>query len=125
MSLTIYYEAKRDYPISDEEWATVQSMVSECNNKPDIAELVDAGGGEPFDFYARNSSDAVLKGSVNLPLRLGEERLDQFIYVAESWIDCLTRVRRQLRDCIWDVRLEDEPIIWNEDDQKFDIPLTL
>lgn len=124
MSLTLYFRATRKNPFSEFEKRRLEELVNKYKRKKDILQLVETGGGEPFSFRIdRRDSETALTGAVKLPLQLGEENLDDFIYVAESWIDLLSEMRNFLSDADWNVSLNDEAIVYNEEEKKFDIPI--
>ncbi len=104
MSMSIYYTAKRNCPLNDNEKRAVQEIVDKyCLEFP----LKDKHEnfclyGEPFD-----EQDTVLDGATTIPMNM-----DIFYDVIQYWLKCLSELTVFLSDCEWNVHLDDVNLIW-------------
>lgn len=105
MSVSIYYEARRERPMSDKEKAETGAIVDRyCNEYPFKDKY------EVFCLYKGPFSEGtVLQGSTALPAD------SDIVYdILCYWLECLTELTRYLRDCEWHVNLDDMVMTWNE-----------
>jgi hypothetical protein len=124
MSLSIYYEVRRDRPITDEECALIQAAMRKYNENPEIVSIVDEGAGEMFSYYPETKEPGViLEGAVKLPTNLGSGRGDDLMFVADSWLELMCDIRKILKGSTWDASMDHHPIVWNEDKQRFDFQI--
>jgi hypothetical protein len=124
MGISIYYEVRRDHPLSDEERIQVKSLISKHNKKPHIKSIVAEGGGELFSFYPETDDpNIILEGSVKLPSSLPPGRVDDIMYVADVWLDLMCEIRKTLKGATWTGSLGNDPLLWSEDEQRFYAPI--
>ena len=104
MSISIYYTAKRNCPLNDEEKKGVRTIVDKyCSEFPFKNKHEDfCLYSEPFD-----EQDTVLDGATTIPMNM-----DIFYDVIQYWLKCLSELTVFLSDCEWNVHLDDVNLIW-------------
>ncbi|MFT2015397.1 hypothetical protein ACMA1D_06035 [Streptomyces sp. 796.1] len=105
MSVSLMYEARRATPLTADEAAEVERIVSAREASfpyPDEEScyLYDAGDRVP---------DAVLNGSTKLPFSPG-----RLFPVIAHVLDTVTELRRALPTAQWSVSTDDVPVPWDE-----------
>lgn len=115
MAISLYYSAKRSFPLADEERDRVGKLI-ETYNEPIKAHYV-ADKAELFNLYDPKTSDAgtILEGAVKLP---NNQRI--VMKYLEQWCRLLSELRCSLPDLEWDVSVDDHQIPWNSTEGKFD-----
>lgn len=106
MSVSIYYTAKRDRPLKEEENSAVHAIADRyCKGYPFADKYEDFCLYEaPFD-----EADTVLQGATAIPAD-SEDVYDIILY----WLDCLTDITRELGGCIWQANLDDVGLLWED-----------
>ncbi len=102
MSVSLYYMAKRDYPISKEEQEACMKAVERYIEEYPFGEMY-----ESFCVYDMNDpseKDVIFEGATKLPLDEGEEHLAE---VFDYWEECLQKIIEILPNAHWDIRIED------------------
>lgn len=104
MSMSIYYTAKRNCPLNNEEKRVVQTIVDKyCSEFPLKNKHEDfCLYSEPFD-----EQDTVLDGATTIPMNM-----KIFYDVILYWLKCLSELTEFLSDCEWNVHLDDVDLIW-------------
>ena len=104
MSMSIYYTAKRNYPLNDEEKSVVHTIVDRyCSEFPFKNKHEDfCLYNEPFD-----EEDIVLDGATAIPMNM-----KIFYDVILYWLKCFTELTKSISDCEWNVHLDDVDLIW-------------
>ena len=120
MGISIYYEAKRTTPISLAEKEAVNRLVDKFSVDKAIEKYIETGEGlnwESFGFYDEPCAPGIiLNGSTQLP-----DNTENAVWVGiQHWCAALTEIRRVVKDAVWDVRVEDYKLHWDESAQKYD-----
>ncbi|POX50428.1 hypothetical protein C3489_22540 [Streptomyces sp. Ru71] len=107
MSVSLYYHARRETPLTEAERAEVERITrAHLESFPYADEeslyLYTGGGGEP---------DQVLAGSTKLPKRPG-----RLLPVIAHVLDSLTELRRAVPRAAWSVHIDGEDVPWDEDE---------
>lgn len=116
MSISLYYDAKRDRPLSDEEIRRVEAIVADFDKSAEIQRYEASGKGlnwESFTLYdAEPLRDGqVLAGATKLP----DNKAFALHKGACHWVGCLNRIRREvLADAVWSVQLDDKALLWDD-----------
>lgn len=115
MAISLYYLAKRGFPLADEERDCVGKLI-EAYNEPMKAHYL-ADKAELFHLYDSNTSDAgtVLEGATKLP---NNQRI--VMKYLEQWCRLLSELRCSLSDLEWEVSVDDHQIPWNSTEREFD-----
>ena len=96
-------------------------LIREFSVEDQIKEYLATGvgfSGESFDWSFKGSDQAIFTGSVGLPNIGVQDMVDG----ANHWGQLLGRVRSEvLPDAEWEVRIENEPMLWNLFDLVFHI----
>lgn len=101
MAVRLHYRATRPQVLSSDEVALARGLVAAHNAAfPFEAELLTLA----------DADDDVLHGTTTLP---GQDPFATFLGLAH-WCRALTEVRRALPGTVWDVRVDDEPVPWDD-----------
>jgi hypothetical protein len=123
MATSLYYQVKRDRPISDDEWGEIERIVNRYTDDQEIRNLTLNGGGELFSISRPASKGQILlQGATELPGRLFREDVFDFMTVVEAWFHLLSDLRNLIPDAIWEVRLDDQPLYWNPTSLEYERP---
>ena len=112
MSVSLYYTAKREQPISGQEQAACQSIVEQYIADYPLGEMY-----EPFCVYdldEASGENIIFQGATKLPLDEGQEH---FIDVHDYWTECLQKVIDSLPGAQWHIHIDDSDVT-----QYFDYP---
>ena len=109
MGVSIYYLARRSYPLTKKEIENIEGIIKEYDK------------GKPFkkgaDFYVydynKKKPEEIFYGATGLPLSS-----DAMITVEAClyWAECLTKIRHIIKDAEWSVNMDDTELEWNEKD---------
>lgn len=112
MSVSLYYTAKRDRPISEQEQAACQNIVDQYIAEYPLGEMY-----EPFCVYdldGTSEAGVIFQGATKLPLDEGQEH---FIDVHDYWTECLQKIIHLLPGAQWHIHIDDLDVT-----QYFDFP---
>lgn len=106
MSISLYYDAKRDMVLSESEQQVLNIIIEKYNKAFSLKE-----DGESFSVYRYNLNEpeSVFSGSIGLP-----DDPEKASVATLYWMECLSELRRYLSNCAWEVSLDDYDIPWNE-----------
>ena len=105
MSVSLYYTAKRDYPITEQEQNNCQKIADQY-----IAEYPLGDMYESFCIYDLNDEteeNVIFEGATKLPL---DEDDEQSVKVLDYWADCLQKIIDLLPDVQWYIHIDDADI---------------
>ena len=108
MSMSIYYEARRSTPLTDDERAQILSIEVRYSVEDRIEQYNQTGGGfnwESFCVYDPGNptaSDVIFEGATGLPTNSAEVIWEGI----QHWCSALTEIRGVLRDADWEVRVD-------------------
>ena len=121
MGTSLFYVARRPSPLSNAEQRAIIMLIREFSVEDQIKEYLATGvgfSGESFNWSFKGSDQAIFTGSVGLPNIGVQDMVDG----ANHWGQLLGRVRSEvLPDAEWEVRIENEPMLWNLFDLVFHI----
>ena len=107
MSLALYYEAKREKPLTALEKAACDEIINRYSTQYPFKKMY-----HDFGVFIVEETDIVFSGSTKLPMSN-----PQFMYdVANYWLKCLTEVTKLLEKCLWTVTFEDVDLILDENE---------
>lgn len=108
MGFSLYYEAKREKQITEQEQMIYQKIVERyCTQYPFKRKVEDFGV-----YDTQENTNIVFSGSTKLP-GTGAKTLFE---VANYWLKCLTEITNALTDCIWTVMYEDVDLILDKNE---------
>lgn len=116
MSISLYYDAKRQVGLSEPESQRLQAIVAEFDKTAEIERYAQSGKGlnwESFSLYApaQLRDGKVLAGATKLP----DNKAFAIHRGASHWVACLNRIRREvLPDAQWSVQVDDKELLWDE-----------
>jgi hypothetical protein len=122
MSFSIYYSARRPAPLSVEEQEEVRKVLAKYSVDSRAKRFVESGEGlnwepfgalEPKDYSA---ADVVFEGSTRLPDNTDEA----FSAGVVHWCNALSALRRIIHKAMWSVRVEDQEIHWDYQNDRYD-----
>lgn len=103
MAFSLYYEAKREQPLTEQEKEASKEIIEKyCSQYPFKRKV------EDFSVYDVDSDeDIIFSGSTKLP-RTGPKTLFD---VANYWLKCLTEITRLLTNATWAVTFDNVDLI--------------
>ncbi|NBH34334.1 hypothetical protein D3Z58_12360 [Clostridiaceae bacterium] len=105
MSVSLYYTAKREHPLSDQEKSAYQKVVEHYIAEYPLGDLYEDFC--VYDFEEDFTENVIFDGSTKLPLNEGEEHCLQ---VLNYWADCLQEIIDLLPDAQWNIHVDDADI---------------
>jgi hypothetical protein len=106
VSISIYYEASRKYPLSADEQARIDAIVERC----DADKTFDDGEDFQVYDYDPDEPEAVFQGATGLPWSDDPMRV---VEACVYWAKCLTEIRLALPDAEWKVNMDDTDLEWD------------
>ncbi|AEV68230.1 hypothetical protein [Acetivibrio clariflavus] len=122
MSVSIYYTARRNKPLTKEEQQAIDSLIKEYSVEKEISEYLETGKGfnwEPFCVYGPDPSepDIIFEGSTRLPDNSKEAIWEGL----QHWSLLLSAIRCVIPDAKWNVHVNDHELIWDEEYSEYDL----
>lgn len=105
MSVSIYYTAKRNIPLTESENTTIENIVQKYNSGYPFEEKA-----EDFCVYEQLENDVVFSGATKLPYT---DDYELTFEICGYWLDCLTEITQILNNCQWNVSLDDVNLIYD------------
>ncbi len=100
MSISLYYTAKREYPITAQEQEACRKAAEQYIADYPLGEMY-----EPFCIYDLDTGeDIIFQGATKLPIDGGEAH---FAEVHDYWSDCLQEIIGLLPDAQWHIHIDD------------------
>ena len=105
MGISIYYDAVREYKLTDEENSIIETIIEKYNSKKDKKS-------EDFCVYDYDPEDPkiIFNGSTGLPMNNPMRTVKSCIF----WAECLTEIRKVVKNTTWCVQLDDTELKWDE-----------
>ena len=119
MSLSIYYVGRREWPLSTNERATLDELVSRYAVEDRIEEYLRTGEGfnwESFRVYGSTGSGVIFEGATKLPDNGPEAAWTGLQHRCRL----LSEIRRELPETSWRVQVEDHDILWDPERGEYD-----
>lgn len=114
MSVSLYYTAKRAWPITLQEQIACNKIADRYDSQYPFGELY-----EGFCIYdlTKDSSliddqqNVIFSGSTKLPSNVDNEL---FGNILDWWLECLHEITNTLTDAQWHVHIDDVTIEWDK-----------
>lgn len=107
MAFALYYSAKRNNEITEEEKSDIAEIVAEyCAGYPFKRKS------ENFGVYDETDEGVIFAGSTKLPGGGYKTMYEIALY----WLECLTEITNTLESCEWDVTFDDVDLILDEEE---------
>jgi hypothetical protein len=122
MSVSIYYTARREQPLSSDEEAAIERIRASYSIREQVERYVQTRrghNGENFCIYDRSDPTepgVVFEGATKLP----DNSEDALWELLQHWCKLLSEVRRAVPSAEWHVHVDDHDIPWNDEEQAFD-----
>ena len=122
MSISIYYEARRERPLSEEERRAIDEIVRSYSITTAVTESgeeTDGRNWEDFGVYERHKHtgpNVIFEGATGLPMT--DE--DEFWEAIQHWCRVLTLIRRVLANATWSAHIDDLDITWDDERSAYD-----
>lgn len=116
MSFNIYYRAKREHPLSEQETERLDSILRDFDKQSESERHERTGKGlnwANFTVYeaSRLTDGNVFAGATTLP----DNKAFAMHKGAHHWVRCLNRIRREvLPDADWSVEIEEKSLLWDD-----------
>ncbi|KWS04234.1 hypothetical protein AZ78_1783 [Lysobacter capsici AZ78] len=116
ISISLYYDAKRDRRLNDAENRRLDAIVAEFGKSAEIERHEASGKGLNWESFTLYDADGlrdgkVLAGATKLP----DNKAFAVHQGARHWVDCLNRIRREvLADAVWSVQIDDKALLWDD-----------
>jgi hypothetical protein len=116
MSISIYYTARRDFPLSAQEQIAIQDICASYSIRAQVdrySETHLGHNGEDFCVYdasAPNEPGIIFDGATKLP----DNSEDAFWELIQRWCQLLRKVRIAVTGAEWHVHIDDHDIMWDE-----------
>jgi len=108
MSVSIYYTASREEPLTSAEWTAIDAIVARYPVEALVAEC------EGFCVYDEGTEPGVVfQGATKLPFSDDDEA------VLRYWCALLSEVRRVIEGATWKVQVDEAMVPWDEKLQRF------
>ncbi len=113
---SIYYQANRNYPLTQSEQEKVNQILIECIENNPFPER-----GETLCRYPYDPADptCIFSGAAKLPYPNDDDTEEETIEAQTEalffLIECLTSVRRAISDATWEASLEGVEFIWDDE----------
>jgi hypothetical protein len=111
MGISIYYDAERDYPLTDDENNLIEKIVGKYN----IEKMSKFKKGEDFYIYEydKNEPRKIFSGATGLEMSAANPMITAKCCI--FWAKCLTEIRNIVKDAEWAVQMDDDELIWDEE----------
>ena len=110
MSVSLYYTARRPYPITAEEKAVCEEIAERYDANYPYGEIYE--GFCIYDWEAvggEEEKNVIFSGATKLP---PIEDMNSFFQIANWWLKCLGEIPDHLPGAQWDLHLDDMPLEW-------------
>lgn len=112
MSVSLYYTAKRERPISKQEQEACEKIAERYIADYPLGDIYE--GFCIYDFAELSEGNVIFEGATKLPL---DEGMDHTLEVLRYWADCLQEIINLLPHAQWHINVDDADIT-----SKFDYP---
>ena len=110
MSISIYYSAERQIPLSENENEKIEQLIEEYSESYTYKDTQ-----ESFYLYDydEDEPEVIFNGSTKLPL---SDNFEETIIAVLHWAECLSEIRRIVPGASWSVNMDDTDFIWSDED---------
>jgi hypothetical protein len=110
MGISIYYDAKRNYPLTDGENELIEKIVKKYNIEKDKK----FKKGEDFYIYGydKDEPEKIFSGSTGLAMSFVNPMITAKCCI--FWAKCLTEIRNNVKNAEWSVQMDEDELIWDE-----------
>ena len=119
MGISIYYQAKRANAMTESEKDAIDQLCAKYAIEERLKEYFESGKGlnwESFTVFRSTGGQVIFEGATKLPDNSG----DAIWHGVQHWCNLLTEIRWALPHASWSVHVEDHPIAWDEQLQRYD-----
>lgn len=105
MSVSLYYKAKREHPISEQEKNSCQKIIDDYIAEYPLGEIYEYFG--VYDIKDGAEENVIFEGSTKLPLDKGAPHCYQ---VLDYWAECLQEIINLLPGAQWSINVDDADV---------------
>jgi hypothetical protein len=122
VGISIYYQARRERPLSTGEWEAIEELVDRHDVGTRVSEAgqeVEGPGWASFCIYPHDEHTepgVIFEGGAGLPLT--DE--DEFWAAIQHWCRVLTLIRRAVPGATWSAHIDDLAVAWDEPRNEYD-----
>ena len=122
MSISIYYTARRQQPLSHHEQAAIERHSAAYWIRDQVERYArnrEGHNGMNFCIYDRNDRTEpgiIFEGATQLP----DNSQDALWELVQHWCKLLSEVRRAVSGAEWHVHVDDHDIAWDDKAQEYD-----
>jgi hypothetical protein len=111
MGISIYYNAKRDYPLTNDENNCIEKIVK----KYDMEKKKKINKGKDFYIYDydEDEPEKVFSGSTSLDMSFINPVITAKCCI--FWAKFLTEIRNTIKDAEWTVRMDEDELLWDDE----------
>lgn len=110
MSVSLYYTAKREYPISKQEQESCQKIAGRYITEYSLGDMYE--GFCIYDSAKPSEENVIFEGATKLPLDEGENHT---LEVLNYWAGCLQEIIDILPHAQWHIHIDDADVTSNFD----------
>lgn len=110
MSFSLYYDARRDHPLTEYEITKSNELIDFFCKKFPLK-----GEAEEFCVYPGNDEKSIFYGSTKIP----DYSEEAFFVAYQHWISLLYEIHYIIKDCDWSVNFDDTELIWTNEGWRF------
>ena len=116
MSVSLYYQAKREQPLTLQETSICQEIVKQYDTQYPFGELYEGFCVYDLDsFRDESEKDVIFSGATKLPT-VDEDDIQILFDITDYWVKCLDEITKALPGAAWEVNLDDMEMIWDEEE---------
>ena len=108
MGISIYYDARRKYPLTEEENKLVNDIINKYDKEKKFKK------GEDFCVYEYDTDEpeTIFSGATGLPMSMSNPMLT--VTACLYWAKCLTEIKHIIKNAEWSVNMDDTDLVWDE-----------
>jgi len=105
MSVSLYYTAKREQPISKQEQESCKKIAERYITEYSLGDMYE--GFCIYDFAKPSEENVIFEGATKLPI---DESENHMLQVLNYWADCLQEIINILPHAQWDINIDDADV---------------
>ena len=113
MSISLYYQAKREQPLTLKETSTCREIIKQYDTQYPFGELYEGFCVYDLDsFRNKSEKDVIFSGATKLPT-VEQGDIQTLFDIIGYWVKCLNEITKALPGAVWEVNLDDMEMIWD------------
>ena len=121
MSISIYYTARRDCPMSPAEETEIANLIAKYSVDLIVSKYMATGEGlnwESFCVYPPDPKEPriIFEGATRLP----DNTSDALWEGTQHWCELLSGIRRVIESADWSAHIDDHDLVWDGKRREYD-----